>query len=891
MRQGGKEKTKGKREDAAASSTTEPVITLPQQPVFSQPPPVAPLPSHTATLPKSEVIRIKRFHYIHILDNNTNVIRTLVGPLVYTRKEHESCLFDPLPCVSVPPRSFCVILNPCVRRSDGSVVEEENGQVRLRMGDKEIRLEGDPFALYPGEAVETINGKAVQPLEVIPANSGFRVRCVRDFKSGDAVITAGTEWMEEGPKTYIPRVEVRVVEKVNGSVIRPNEALLVRARINFTDRTGVKRVAGETWLVRTAGAYLPDVNEEVEKKVSGVVLSNQLALQLRAVRDFTDVYNRPRKAGDCWLVTNEDAAVHIVDVNEAIIKEVSAIKLSAQQFCIVLHPVDETGKNRYGERLMKRGECSFFLHPGEELRDGVQSVMAAGKGEALLLMAMSTFTDDTGVVREAGTTWMLHGPAELSPMGEVSVLEYRKVIALDKNEGVYVMDTVTGDVRAVIGEPYMLKESEVLWEKQLPLEVEELLQHRDGSLKTSERNPKFVSTREKHRIVRFNVQHNAAVQIYDYRKKVQRMVLGPSLVILEPHEEFTVLSLSGGTPKAPNAFISLQLFLGPRFSSDTIIVETSDHARLQLRLSYNWYFDVKRDEKQHKTFSVPDFIGDCCKTIASRVRGAVAAEAFDSFHRNSAQIIRTAVFGTDENGDVRKELRFTANDFVVTNIDVQSVEPTDEKTRDSLQKSVQLAIEITTKSQEAAARHGNELKDQEAKGQLERQKLRDKIEVENAKTKWLELQAKSEAVQASGQSVAEAKAKAESLVIEAESEFTQAQLRAKAYLLSAETELKKLQQRQAMELEYNKRQNEMEIEKARGLAEMEADKVRRMVDAIGRETLVAIAQAGPEMQAKLLAGLGLKGYLVTDGNSPVNLFDTAMGMIGGGGGAGGAGKP
>jgi len=42
-----------------------------------------------------------------------------------------------------------------------------------------------------------------------------------------------------------------------------------------------------------------------------------------------------------------------------------------------------------------------------------------------------------------------------------------------------------------------------------------------------------------------------------------------------------------------------------------------------------------------------------------------------------------------------------------------------------------------------------------------------------------------------------------------------------------------------------------------------------------------ISQAGPEMQSRLLAGLGLKSFLVTDGNRPINLFNTAVGLIGG----------
>jgi major vault protein len=49
--------------------------------------------------------------------------------------------------------------------------------------------------------------------------------------------------------------------------------------------------------------------------------------------------------------------------------------------------------------------------------------------------------------------------------------------------------------------------------------------------------------------------------------------------MLEPNEEFTQLSLSGGKPKKPNLIRAIALLLGPDFCSDIIIVETSDHAR------------------------------------------------------------------------------------------------------------------------------------------------------------------------------------------------------------------------------------------------------------------------------------------------------------------------
>jgi len=43
---------------------------------------------------------------------------------------------------------------------------------------------------------------------------------------------------------------------------------------------------------------------------------------------------------------------------------------------------------------------------------------------------------------------------------------------------------------------------------------------------------------------------------------------------------------------------------------------------------------------------------------------------------------------------------------------------------------------------------------------------------------------------------------------------------------------------------------------------------------------MALSNAGLENQAKMLEGLGLKGYLLTDGNTPINLFSAAGGLLG-----------
>merc|ERR1712137_530981 len=474
----------------------------------------------------------------------------------------------------------------------------------------------------------------------------------------------------------------------------------------------------------------------------------------------------------------------------------------------------------------------------------------------LLLRAKEEFVEED-TQRKPGDKWMIKGPCDYIPPIHVEILETRRVIPLDENEGIYVRDLNTGKVRSVIGEAYMLKSNEELWSKELPEGVEELLQQREysGSAPSGRKQD-----RDKTRVVTYRAPHNSAVQVYDYTSNQSRVQFGPDLVMLGPDEHFTLISLSGGKPKRQDVIKSICVLLGPDFMTDIVTVETSDHARLSLQLAYNWHFDVDKtgadEESAVKIFSVPDFVGDACKSIASRVRGAVASTSFDDFHKQSAECIRCAVFGTDEAGNPRPNLKFSANNLVITGIDIQSVEPIDQRTRDSLQKSVQLAIEITTKSQEATARHDAQRKEQEARGRLERQKINDEAQAEDARKRLLTLQALSAAVESTGQATAEAKPRAEASKIKSVAEFEQTK------------------KRQQAEVDHQSRVNTLELQKAKQFAEM--------VDAIGAETIKQIARAGPEMQAKLLGGLGLKGIMITDGNSPINMFNTAKGLIGGG---------
>eukprot|EP00057_Strongylocentrotus_purpuratus_P018533 XP_011673007.1 PREDICTED: major vault protein-like [Strongylocentrotus purpuratus] len=583
------------------------------------------------------IFRIPPYYYIHVLDHNDNVTKVVVGPKTYIRQDHERVIFGPEKMITIPPRHYCIIENPVVRNDTDQVVYDNLGQVKLFHADQEIRLAREPFPLYPGEVLK----QAVTALKVVQANAALRLRAILDFEDGTQKRVAGDEWLFEGPGTYIPRKEVVVDETIRATIIRPNQAIKLRARKETNDREGTARVTGEEWQVKKVGAYLPGAYEEVVDTVNAYVLTEKNALHLRATRTFVDMKGKTRKNGEEWLINMADTDAHIPDVYEEVVGVVDINTLTNRQYCVIVDPVGPDGKPQLGQKKLVKGEVSFFLQPGETLEQGIQSVFILGEDEGLILRAQESFKDANaaGAVRQPGDRWMIRGPCEYVPTVELEVVTRRKAIPLDENEGVYIRDTKTGKVRAVTGETYMLSQDEELWAKELSPAVEELLQSaKDPVAERSDRRGDRAAprAREKTRVISFRVPHNAAVQIYDYKEKKARVVFGPELVMLGPDEQFTQLSLSGGKPKRPNVIKALCLLLGPDFCTDIITIETADHARLQLQLSYNWHFDVpdKTDvAASAKLFSVPDFIGDACKAIASRIRGAVAGVQFDDFHK------------------------------------------------------------------------------------------------------------------------------------------------------------------------------------------------------------------------------------------------------------------
>ena len=91
------------------------------------------------------------------------------------------------------------------------------------------------------------------------------------------------------------------------------------------------------------------------------------------------------------------------------------------------------------------------------------------------MLAEEEFIDEDNIHRVPGEKWMIHGPREFIPPIQTTIFEHRKTIPLKEDEGVYIRNNITGEVKKFMGETIMLKEFEALWEKELTPDIEERL--------------------------------------------------------------------------------------------------------------------------------------------------------------------------------------------------------------------------------------------------------------------------------------------------------------------------------------------------------------------------------------------------------------------------------
>lgn len=828
-------------------------------------------------------------------------------------------------------------MNSSIDPMKSSFITSRPAFAYCRLGEFEYRLTSSdaphipssPFPLFPGEIAEP-----PEPLPVLCDNEALLLKANHPTQ---ASFDPSGYRIFRGPGTYYPQPFETIAAHLSPLVVGLNESLHLQAVNTFIEeevdaKTGevhrVTRVAGEEWTRTTQGLYFLHPHAKLVASWKPVVLSPHTAALMEARYAFADErvthyrtdaepLPRNRLPGEQWLLTFDRIPVFTPTHNEFLVKMTPLTIIGAREYCKIKNPYDPVTKTpQWGSVKLIQSPCSFFLMPGEELVDDqVWSAYDFSEDEALLVEAVTTHREtvegsEEAILREALSRWLIYGPGSYIPPLEVKVLEWRKKIPLTSRQGVYVQNVLTGVVRSVFGAPFILSADEVLWEKPVselvrrllplhsitlrgvgPLPVEDTFSHPVSPLVRATSRKKYEGSLapesvdlKRYGVVTAEVPQNHLVRLHNTRHGTSRVVSGPCMVSLSPDEEFCIVKLSGGRPKAPDQIFSLRLFLGPDYMADKILVETLDHTRLWLLLAYNWEFEWNMSEKEReKAFAVTDFVGEACRALASRVRAVIAGVTFENFHLHFTSILRRAIFCSSADGCLQLTeegtLYFPVNGLRITTVDVQLVEPEDTQTLFALQKSVQLAVEIITTAQENEATQQAALLEQEAAGALELQVMKDRCHAESDQLQLLEVEGHNAEIELIGASVAHAMSQRESRLVEAEARLEAAPTRSLSVETTCLAEREVLENRVGRQLDHQRALKELSIAKKCALAEIEASKYERIMESLGQETVVALAEAGPKLQAELLQALGLQGFIISDGRSPVNLFDVAGKLI------------
>lgn len=792
---------------------------------------------------ESDVIFLGKKEYVHYRDENTGAEVAKIGPEKIILGAHQKLIGGIKQKTQLLGGQFCYVDNPVRRNEDGAVITDEYQQAELKMGEREVRIGGCLFPLYPGEVIVK---STIHNVLVLNRHQAVLVKALMDFvEQRDGVAAqrrSGDEWLVLGPGHYIPPVEVMVLDfNVRAIVLKDSEYCVI---LNPYDEEKNTVRAGQRKVVEGESSFFLHPGEvlEVPEMIPG---------------DSQDHGSPPEEE----VFQHSEYLFGSSGIPAA--QRESYLKLCVRK-----------------KHVLSRREGLY-----------VQALEALEKTDP---------EDKKKVIHyKAGQTWLVSGPQTYVPSEKIRILKKIKAISLSQGEGIYIRDLISGVVCLEKGsKELMLKPHQVPFQKDLPLE--ELLVIELGHISYArakpEKDPKYcafldnkrkeISLRDRSRAVVLNLEAKTIARIVDYEKKASddsgltpkanaRILYGPVTEMLGPYERVQIFDLSGGKEKRPKQLRVATRALGPDFITDLIVVSTADHTRVQVKVTYKWSFEcVGNPAEDEPIFDTPDFIAYVCKSLASKIREIAAKTLFENFHRDSARFIRLAVFGEDSGENPVR--MFPEINLKISAVDIENVEPVDEEISKNLQESIKTNIQIQLNATKEEADARARLKKIESeKGESQASSLRDqKKEVE--KKLLIELQNENQKMITIEAVKVEAEAKKLAANIANQAIIEQAKARTKASEIEAENNRKLKLADNKVDLEHRHNLMDLEVEREQRLSELRAHEFEKRVQSLGAENIVETVRA----QAQAAAVAGIKSTVFLPATSGLNLFSSMESLLG-----------
>jgi major vault protein len=215
----------------------------------------------------------------------------------------------------------------------------------------------------------------------------------------------------------------------------------------------------------------------------------------------------------------------------------------------------------------------------------------------------------------------------------------------------------------------------------------------------------------------------------------RRVEVGPKPILLAYDEMLEKLYFSSGKPKSTDRLIKSGYLQIENFVTDIIEVETSDHVKIELKVSYRVNFVGDTDEERMKWFSVQNYVKYLCDHAKSVVKAAARKLPVAQFYENSTEIIRDIILGKAGADGKRPGMFFEDNNLRVRDVEVLGAPIKDESIRALLDKTqhdvVKTNIELAASKRRLEVTKENERINQEtSRIQAETTKTRNEIQKE-----------------------------------------------------------------------------------------------------------------------------------------------------------------
>jgi len=181
----------------------------------------------------------------------------------------------------------------------------------------------------------------------------------------------------------------------------------------------------------------------------------------------------------------------------------------------------------------------------------------------------------------------------------------------------------------------------------------------------------------------------------------RRVEVGPKTILLQYDEALEVLEMSTGKPKTTDKLLqTVYLRVSNNKVADIIEVETKDHVKVRLKLSYT----VNFEGDPNSWFSVENYVKFLCDHIRSVLKGAVKKVKVGDFNDDSVAILRNTILGAKVEGGERPGMSFEENGMRVQEVDVLTVRIEDERIQSLLDSAQHNAVKSNIEIEDARRR-------------------------------------------------------------------------------------------------------------------------------------------------------------------------------------------